>query len=101
MQVEILPREFTDIVVHSFDDIADRGGAVNDVAGHQSVYDAIVNAEFVGFALRGQVVAENLFFFFGEGVEFLQHAYTRFREERSIPYDAMKLYRTIYDKQHS
>jgi len=98
--VEILPREFTDIVIHPFDHVSERRRTLDDVAGYQSVDDAIIDAEFVGLALLGQVKAENLFFFFGETVKFLQCAAMRFCAERSIPYQPTNLCGQVYTEQN-
>ena len=96
--VEILPREFRD-VVSEMKWVPEVRRSENDSAGYKSVDDAIVNAEFVGLTFRAYVKAENLFFFFGETVKTLQREFMKFCESRSIPYNAANMYGTTYDEQ--
>lgn len=53
--VEVFPREITDVVCESLDNISDRGGAIDDATRDQTINDAIVNAQRVGLALGGTV----------------------------------------------
>ncbi len=99
MVVHVLPREFADVVSPA-KWIPNCGGAVNDSAGYESVYDAIIEAEFVGLTLRSNVKAENLFFFFGETVKFLQYSFMRFCDSRSIPYNSANFYGPINSEQY-
>lgn len=89
--VEVLPGELADVVIKPLGEMPEIGGAVDQTGRYKSVDDAVVDAEFVGLLLRGQVKAENLLFVFGETVKSLQRALMTFFESRSIPYNASDL----------
>lgn len=94
--VEIIPRQIVDVVSKPFNQVALPGGQSQDALGYQTVHDAVIDAQHVGFALLGKVVPENLFFFFGETVKALQNSFFSFHAQRSIPYDPHDFYAPIY-----
>ena len=72
--VEIIPSQLIDVVAKPLDQIALTGRAIDNSFAYQSINDAIVHAERIGFALLGNVIPENLFFFFSESVQGLGEA---------------------------
>lgn len=97
--VEVIPSDIADIVCKPLKHVSHTRSAINDSVGYESIDDAIINSERIGLALRGVVKAENLFFVFGESVQFLRDALFRFLESRSIPYNSADLYAPVNSKE--
>ncbi|TWT77579.1 hypothetical protein Pla100_63090 [Neorhodopirellula pilleata] len=98
--VEVIPSDIADVVCKPLEHVSHSCSRENYASRYQSVDDAIINAERVGLALRGVVKAEDLFFIFGERVQFLRDSLFRFLESRSIPYNPADLYAPM-DRQKS
>jgi hypothetical protein len=94
--VEIIPRQLIDVVTKTFEQVSVTGRPINDAFGCESIHDAIICAKGVGLALLGQVIPENLFFFFGETVKALDQAFFEFNAAHKIPYNSGNFYAPIY-----
>src|SRR5438874_2161371 len=72
MFVEVLPRGLFDVEGEPLQHVAHVGRLVDDALAYESLHDAILVAEDVGFRLLGHVEPKNLLFVFGETTELLR-----------------------------
>lgn len=90
--IEIFPRELRDVVSTSVEYVAEGRAHSDDSSGYESVDDAIVNAQNIGFRLRRDVKPENLFFFFGETVQSLKNCLFAFLSRRNLPFNVANVF---------
>jgi hypothetical protein len=74
MFVEVIPREVTDVVRKTLNNITNRGGLIDDAFGYETLNHAVIEAENVGTSLVGYVKTENLLFIFGQTIQSLRYS---------------------------
>lgn len=99
--VQILPDSVVDVVSKPVKDVSDACRAINDTCGFETLNDAVLDAQYIGFCLLGHVKPENLLFVFSETVQSLQHGLGVFLHRHSVPYPAEDCYAPIYKEQDS
>lgn len=97
--VEIIPRDLVDVVAKPIKQSALTGRPIDNTLGCESINDAVIHAKRIGFALLGNVIPENLFFFFGESVQGLREAFFEFNIAYKIAYNSEDFYAPIYSHQ--
>jgi hypothetical protein len=84
--IEVIPREVADIEVGLSRPALFVSHLYDDANGYESLNNAIVDIENIGFRFLTYVVPENLFFFFSESEESLRLAFTAFMANYGIVY---------------
>jgi hypothetical protein len=97
--IEMIPREIRNVISEPLEHIADYRRVINDSCGYKSIDHAIIDSQIIGFRLSGYVKPKNLFFIFGETVEFLQSELNEFLDRFSVPYTPGDYYAPVDKEQ--
>ena len=98
--LEMIPCEITNVVRDSTMYGTEAARTINNTVGYKSLHDTILNTQRIGFRLLVYVKPENLFFVFGETVESLQLALSRFSADYGISYPVNNCYGPVYSERN-